>query len=124
MNQSMFGTSQHTHFDWTGFSAPMDYTVTGVSEWVDWETKKPLGHRVDTVVTRDDTQYRTKDGKTVSNLYKRQSFKCFEKPDVKIGDIVEPVEPVATLYGKFHNEISVKCKTMRVVTPAAGKDKG
>ncbi len=120
----MRGVHQFEHFEQEEFGATKDYTVTGVSEWLSYEEKKPMGWAISTIITRDDTQYRVKDGQSISNLYQPQVFKCFQKPDVKIGDIVEPVEPVATLYGQFRNQISVKCKTMRVVTPAAGKDKG
>lgn len=121
----MKGTHQFEQFDMAGFSKDKDYTVTGTSEWLDYETKKPLGWRIDTVITRDDTQYRVKDGQAISNLYQPQAFKCIDKPDVKIGDIVEAVGVTAcTLYGQFRNQISIKCQTMRVVTPTAGKVKG
>lgn len=120
----MKGTHQFEQFDMAGFSRDKDYTVTGTSEWLDYETKKPLGWRVDTVVTRDDTKYRAKDGQVVSNLYQPQVFKCEAKPDVAVGDIVAPVDITScTLYGQYRNQISVKCKTVRVVTPVARKDK-
>lgn len=120
----MKGTHQFERFDHQVFFADKDCTVTGISEWLDYETKKPLGWRIDTVITRDDTQYRVKDGQVISNLYQPQAFKCIDKTDVKIGDIVEAVDVMAcTLYGQYRNQISVKCKTMRVVTPATRKAK-
>lgn len=120
----MKGTHQFERFDHQGFYADKDCTVTGISEWLDYETKKPLGWRVDTVITRDETKYRAKDGQVISNLYQPQTFKCAVKPDVKIGDIVEAVDVTAcTLYGQFRNQISVKCNTVRVVTPTTRKDK-
>ena len=120
----MRGTHQFEEFNFSKFSQGKDYTVTGLSEWLDYDTKKPMGWRVDTVVTRDDTQYRTKDDQVISNLYQPQVFKCSAKPDVKVGDIVEPVDITAcTLYGQFRNQISVKCDSVKVVTPAAGKVK-
>lgn len=99
-------------------------TVTGIPEWLDYESKQPMGWRIDTVITRDDTKYRVKDGQVISNLYQPQTFKCAAKPDVKIGDIVEAVDVTAcTLYGQFRNQISIKCQTMRVVTPVTRKGK-
>lgn len=120
----MKGTNQFERFDREAFFKDKDCTVTGVSQWLDHETKKPLGWRVDTVVTRDDTQYRTKDDRVISNLYQTQAIKCREKPDVKVGDVVVPDGDVTcVLYGQYRNEISIKCDSVKVVTPAARKDK-
>lgn len=102
----MRGVHQFEEFNFSSFSKGKDYTVTGLSEWKDYETKKSMGWKVDTAITRDDTQYRTKDDQVISNLFQTQVFKCFEKPDVKVGDIVEPVDIAAcTLYGTYRNQI-------------------
>lgn len=120
----MKGTHQFEQFDMAGFSSDKDYTVTGVSEWLDYESKRPMGWRIDAVITRDDTKYRAKDGQVISNLYQPQTFKCIDKPDVAVGDIVEPVDITScTLYGQYRNQISCKCRTVRVVTPATRKAK-
>lgn len=120
----MQGLHPFESFDFPAFSKDKNYTVTGLSEWVDFESKKPLGWKVSTAITRDDTQYMTKDGKIISNLYQVQVFKCSSRPDVHIGDVVVPDGDVTcVVYGTYRNQLSIKCTTMRVVTPAAGKGK-
>lgn len=119
----MKGTRLFEHFDRAAFFKDKDCTVTGVSQWLEHETRKPLGWRVDTIVTRDDTQYHTKDGRVISNLYQTQAIKCREEPNVKVGDIVVPDGDVTcVLYGQYRSDISIKCNTVKVVAPAARKD--
>ena len=47
----MKGLGQFRQFDWAGFSAGKAYQVVGVSDWLDRDTGKRLGKRVDVVIT-------------------------------------------------------------------------
>ena len=98
-------------------------TVTGIREWADFTTKEKLGWCVDTVITVDSTQYKTKNGEVGSNIYEKVTLKATAKPSVSIGDSVMPVNPVCTIYGDYRNQLSVRCDNVVVAAPTAGKEK-
>lgn len=102
-------------FIWDEFCAGKEFTVTGVSEWVDYESKAHLGTKVDVVISADATTYKAKDGQQISNLYERLTFKIAKNVTVPIGAKVVPVNAVATVYGQYRNLLSVKCDDIQVV---------
>ena len=103
-------------FDFPAFANGKDFQVTGVTKWIDFDTKEELGTKVTTAITRDDTSYPQKDDEQVTNLYEKLDFKVpKDSVLVKIGDCIEPVSPVATIYGEFRNQLSVKCDDVKVV---------
>lgn len=115
----MKGLGQFRQFDWAGFSEGKTYQVVGISDWMDRDTGKRLGKRVDVVIVEDNTQYVSRNGEQYTNLYGRLTFKIEGSTavDVTIGDIVAPVDTVARCYGDYNNQLSVTCKGIRVVQP-------
>lgn len=113
----MKGLGQFRQFDWAGFSAGKAYQVVGVSDWLDRDTGKRLGKRVDVVITSDNTQYEHRNGEQFTNLYQRLPFKIEGSAavDVAIGDIVIPVDAVARCYGEYSNQLSIVCKGVQTV---------
>ena len=108
--------SSFNTFNFAAFAKDKDFQVTGVSKWLDFDTREELGTKVSTAITRDDTPYPQKDSEQVSNLYEKIDFKVSKgSTQVKIGDYVEPVNAVATVYGDFRNQLSVKCDDIKVV---------
>lgn len=104
-------------FVWEKFAAGKEFTVIGVAPWIDYDTKQPLGTKVDVVISADRTPYPVKDGEIVSNLYERLSFKVAKNVSVPIGSKVLPVNPIATVYGEYKNMLSVKCDDIKVMQP-------
>lgn len=106
----MKGLSQFRHFDFPGFVAGKDLTVTGVKQWREYETDKVLGTAVTVAITRDETPYKPgKDGAQISNLFEKFTVKVpTPNVSVKIGDVVTLINPVATVYGQYNNELSVR----------------
>lgn len=115
----MKGLGQFRRFDWQNFSSGKVYQVVGITDWLDRDTGKRLGKRVDVVITADDTQYEHRNGEQFTNLYERLTFKAEGNTEiaVSIGDIVVPVDAVARCYGDYNNQLSVTCKGIRVVPP-------
>lgn len=115
----MKGLGQFRQFDWAGFSAGKAYQVVGVSDWLDRDTGKRLGKRVDVVITSDNTQYEHRNGEQFTNLYQRLTFKIEGSAavDVAIGDTVIPVDAVARCYGEYSNQLSIVCKGVQIVQP-------
>lgn len=96
----MKGLNKFMGFDWEKFSEGKEYTVTGCSEWMDFITKQHLGTKVEVIISKDETDYRLKDGSTMSNLYERLIFKVEKDVKIQTGAKVTLVNPTVTAYGK------------------------
>lgn len=106
-------------FDWRAFSSGKIFTTVACSPWKD-QQGNVIGTRIETAITKDDTDY---GDTTVSNIYEKVTIKV-PKPGViiPIGAVVEPVNPVATVYGEFRNLLSIKAADVKVVgQPSGGK---
>lgn len=108
-------------FDFDRFSEGKLYKVINVSEWTDFNSKVHLGTRVNAVIAKDETVYRTKDGETSTNLnlYERISFKVAKDINVPAGAYIMPVNAVAVVYGSYRNQISVTAENIRILQTKA-----
>lgn len=99
-------------FLWINFAKGKVFTVTSCGPWND-QNGNVLGSRIVTAITEDKTDYGVEG---VSNLYERVTFKI-PMLDVTfpVGATVEPVNPVATVYGQYRNQLSVKADDVKVV---------
>lgn len=107
-----------THFDWEAFSKGKTFEVTAVNPWADYNNPgSVLGTVIEVVIIEDHTAYPpTKDGKPVSNRYERLRIKVPQNSlAVSVGDIVEPVNAVAVVYGEYRNQLSVKANDIKLV---------
>lgn len=109
--------NQFNKFLFEEFSKGKVYRVIGVHPWVDFETKKHMGTKVDVVVAEDNTQYATKDGEVVTNQYEKLTFKIKKDVVVPTNARVMPVNPVATVYGEYRNKLAVTADDIRVIVP-------
>lgn len=115
----MKGLGQFRQFDWAGFSEGKTYQVVGIADWLDHDTGKRMGKRVDVVITTDNTQYEYRNGTRYTNLYERLTFKVEGNTEiaVAIGDTVTPVDAVARCYGDYSSQLSITCKGIQVIQP-------
>lgn len=106
-------------FDWGRFSEEKTFVTTGVRPWQEYangaSTGKRLGTSVEVVILHDRTQYKDRDGEQVSNRFEKLTFKVPEAVDVPLETQVVPVDVVATVYGDFQNQLSVKCSRIDIV---------
>lgn len=111
--------AQFQYFDWNRFNSGKELNVTEVKDWEDFERKGTiLGTVVEVVILTDDTEYDLKPGEMVSNRFEKFKIKVPKNNlTVKVGDFVEPVNPVATVYGEHRNQLSVKADDIVVVDP-------
>lgn len=108
------------HFDFEKFWNGKVGKCTGCSTWSDFNTKEVLGTRVEITIVKDDTPYKQKDGEQVTNMFKTLVVKVPRTSvNVKVGDNVHIVNPVATVYGQYRNELSVKADNVVPVNPQA-----
>lgn len=106
-----------TFFAYVAFVKDKVLEVTGVSDWKEYGTNNILGTKVEVTIVVDNTAYESKDGTQISNVHEKFFLKVPKniKNNIKIGDVVEAVNPVATIYGKFSENLSVKCDDVKVI---------
>ena len=109
--------NQFLQFDYPRFSDGKICQVVGVSEWVDYDTKKHIGTKIEVVIVEDKTRYTYKDGEVVSNRFEKLVYKVKKDVKVPIDARVEPVNPVATVYGDFRNQLSIVEDDIRIISP-------
>ena len=63
--------------------------------------------------------HRRSDGKAISNLFEKMDWKVERDINIPVGVQVEPVEGVATIYGEYRNQLSVKVADIKVIQPTA-----
>ena len=109
--------NQFMKFDWDSFIAGKEFMCTGTGELVDYNTKKHLGTKVEAVIIKDSTQYATKNGETVSNLFEKVTFKVMKDITVPMNAQIVPVNVKAKAYGDngFVNKLSITCDDINVV---------
>ena len=107
--------SQFMRFDFEAFSKEKIYQVIGISEWRDYETQKHMGTKLEVVITRDNTQYKQKEGENVSNRFEKLTFKIRKDVHVPMNTGVMPINAVATVYGDYRNQLSVTADDIRVL---------
>ena len=110
------GLRQFLGFDINAFLKGKQMICASCDPWVDFDTKDVLGTKVDALIVTDDTQYRQKDGQPpVTNRYNRLTFKCSKKGlQVPLDAHIRPVDPIASIYGNFQNELSIKCSDIEI----------
>lgn len=105
-------------FLWEQFAAGKEFMVISCLPWMG-KDDSVLGTRVETVITKDETDYGDPD---VTNRYEKVVFKV-PKPDLKVpvNSIVVPVNPTAKVWGEYRNQLSVQADDVRVVNQGGGK---
>lgn len=122
----MYNLFEFSKFDIERFLKEKELTVTGVSEWTEYGSKKHLGTLLNVCITKDNTTYYSKDGKTVSNLMEKFKVKVTKDVTPSVGAVIELINPTGNAYGKklpdgswskFKDQLSVTCDDITVVTP-------
>lgn len=117
----MKGLNQFMAFNWDAFSEGKTFVVVGVGEYQDYDTKTHLGTKVDCIIASDNTQYKFKDGEKFSNRFEKISFKVCKDVTVSLDTRVKPVNAVASIYGEYRNQLSVKCDDILNIPPLKEK---
>ena len=72
---------------------------------------------MEAVIYKDHTDYGTsQNGEAVSNLFEKIVFKVPSKINVPVSVEIVPVNAVATVYGEYHNQLSVTAESIKVVS--------
>ncbi len=107
--------NQFTTFDWNAFAKGKAFLATGKSEWKNFDTGEHLGTKIEAVIARDETEYDTHDGETVTNLYEKLTFKVRKDMDVPVNTQIQPKGVVASVYGDYRNQLSCTADDILIV---------
>ena len=109
--------NQFVKFDLAAFLADKRVIATGIADWKDNETGKILGKVVDGVIYSDNTVCKQKEGENANNRFEKIRFKVSKTVDVPMDATIMPVNAVATVYGEYRNQLSIKCEDIQVLQP-------
>lgn len=109
--------NQFVTFDFNRFMSGKEFTCISVVEWLDYDTKKHLGTKVEVAITKDQTQYDLKPGESVSNVYEKLTFKVKKDVNPQLNSHIIPVNATAKAYGEngFANKLSITCDDIKVM---------
>lgn len=111
----MIRLNEFNTFDWPRFAGEKVFVCTGQRPWTDRDNGSTLGTVVDAVIYRDDTTYKHKDGDTRTNRFEKIAFKVSKTVTVPVDAQIKPVNAVATIWGDYRNNLSVKAEDIEVV---------
>ena len=83
--------------------------VTNCTVNIDFDSKKPIGSKIEVVITKDDTEYDANSkGEISTNLFEKLVIKV-PKMNLVIPNMtyVKLLNPKATIYGEFRNQLSI-----------------
>lgn len=107
--------NQFNHFDWDAFAKGKSFVCNGATPWTDRDTGALMGTKVECVIMEDETEYQRKEGDTTTNRFEKLTVKV-AKPVVVPGNAtVKLVGVVATIYGDYHNQLSVKATDIEII---------
>ena len=107
--------SQFERFDAEGFFANLRLGSVGQSEWKDFESGEHKGTKIEIVVVEDKHNYKTANGEQISNIYEKLTVKVPKDIDVPMNVHVRLVNPQATVYGQYRNQLSVIADDIEVI---------
>lgn len=112
---------KHLHqfeiFDFKKFSEGKVYLTTGCSPWKDYNnTSVVYGTKVEAAIVKDETPYVQKEGEHTTNRFEKIVFKV-AKSNMSIppNSYIQPVNPVATIWGTQRNNLSVRCDDIEIL---------
>lgn len=121
----MKSLNNFSSFDMDAFLHGKTLVVKEIKDWLEYKDNQPtgkqLGKKVVTMIVKDDTVYKDKEGNNEKglNLYEQLSFNVpVMNLDIPQNKIVRPVNITkAIIYGRYQNQLSIECESVQVVKP-------
>lgn len=107
--------SQFENFDAVGFFEKLNLGAVGKSEWKDFETGEHKGTKVEIVIIGDKHEYNSANGEVISNVYEKLTVKVPMDIDVPMNSQVRLINPNATVYGQYRNQLSITADDIEVI---------
>lgn len=107
---------QFAPFNFPSFSEKKDLRCVASQPWIDFDSKAKLGTKYTLIILQDATEYGNKDITNAGQIFdvKIPSEAKTFKPLAK----VRLIDPTATIYGDFQNQLSVKAANIEFLGQA------
>lgn len=109
------GLAQFTYYD-KGFFVNLKLISIGKSVWKDYESGTPKGTKGEFVIAADKNKYKAAEGEVVNNVYEKLTVKFPKGIDIPMNVEVRLVNPEATVYGDYRNQLSIIADDIEVVS--------
>lgn len=112
---------QFNRFDCDSFFRGKSLMVLSSSVWKDNEDDtKVLGTKLSVVIISDKTNYKRAEGDSSSNRFEKISVKVSKSVSVDENSYISLVNPTATIYGEYRNQLSVRCDDIKIIPTKQG----
>ena len=74
-----------------------------------------MGTKIEIVVIGDKNRYKTTNGEAVSNMYEKMTVKIAKDIDVPMNAHVRLVNPQASVYVQYRNQLSIVADDIEVI---------
>ena len=115
-NMALKKLNQFNYFDAEGFFEKLKLITIGISVWREYGTNIEKGTKLEVVVAGDKHSYNNSDGEKVNNIYEKIMVKIPKKIDVPMNVEVKLINPEASIYGEYRNQLSVIAEDVQVVS--------
>lgn len=113
--------SQFLKFDLDSFLRDKTLMAVEVKEWKDYDSGDHLGHKLEALITQDNTPYRQKDGEHTTNRFEKLTIKVPKDINVPPDTYIVPVNATATVYGEYRNMLSITAEDIKILQPKQPK---
>lgn len=84
------------------------------------DESKELGTKLSVVIISDKTEYRRTEGDNSNNRFEKINVKVSKRVNVAENSYISLVNPTATVYGDYRNQLSVRCDDVKIITTKQG----
>lgn len=113
--------NQFNRFDCNSFFHNKTLMVLSSNIWQDSnDANKVLGTKLSVVILADKTEYRRTEGDTNTNRFEKLTVKVGKVVNIPENTYISLVNPTATVFGEYRNQLSVRCDDVKVIPSKQG----
>ena len=101
--------NQFNYFDAEGFFSKLKLITVGSTVWKEYGSNVVKGTKLEVVIASDKHRYN-------SNMYEKLTVKLPKEMDVPMNVEVKLINPEASIYGEYRNQLSIVAEDVQVVS--------
>ena len=108
--------NQFNYFDAEGFFSKLKLITVGSTVWKEYGSNVVKGTKLEAVIASDKHRYNSNEGEVVNNMYEKLTVKLPKEMDVPMNVEVKLINPEASIYGEYRNQLSIVAEDVQVVS--------
>ena len=108
--------NQFNYFDAEGFFSKLKLITVGSTVWKEYGSNVVKGPKLEVVIARDKHRSNSNEGEVVNNMYEKLTVKLPKEMDVPMNVEVKLINPEASIYGEYRNQLSIVAEDVQVVS--------